>query len=176
MSIAQRVMFLDHPHSLFVEAFMREAVAARGNVLPQAASRAPVLVYRDHVTVLERRFEYRYPSTLSNAIEGRDDAPAIVVGVLSAPDNFNARHSIRETWASKHEGRAFFLVAGPWESPIINEFEVFGDLLWLDMEEDYSSITYKVQAFLHAVDTHLDSYDDFLKTDDDSSKVLGLLL
>ena len=35
LSMAQRILMTDHPQSLFVEAFVREAVAARSNVLQQ---------------------------------------------------------------------------------------------------------------------------------------------
>ena len=59
-------------------------------------------------------------------------------------------------------------MAGPWNGSLVDEFETFGDLFWLDMEEDYFGITYKVQAFVHAVETHVDRYDYILKTDDDS--------
>ena len=61
-----------------------------------------------------------------------------------------------------------FLVAGPWNGSLVDEFETFGDLFWIDMKEDYFGIVYKVQAFVHAVETHVDRYDYILKTDDDS--------
>lgn len=168
LSIAQRILMLDHPQSLFVEALLREAVASRTNELPQVAGRFPIEIRENDVTISGQRFLYRYPSTMvTRGAAFEANGPIVIVGVLSAPENFDARHSIRETWASKHDRSVFFIVAGSWSS-LEEEFAMFGDLFWVDMEEDYHSITYKVQAFLHAVDTHVDSYDYILKTDDDS--------
>jgi hypothetical protein len=168
LSLAQQILMPDHPQSLFVEAFVREAVASRKNELPQVAGRLPIEIRENDVTISGKHFFYRYPSTMATRGAARkSNGPIVIVGVLSAPEHFDARHSIRETWASKHDHSVFFIVAGPWKS-LKEEFAMFGDLFWVDMEEDYHSITYKVQAFLHAVDTHVDSYDYIFKTDDDS--------
>ena len=173
LAMAQTVLMPDHPQSLFVQAFVREAIASRANVLPQVAERAPIKVLEDTVTISRRSFMYRYPSTLtSSRTSDKTEAPVVIVGVLSRTENFNARHSIRNTWASKNSGRVFFILSGPWESPLLNEFELFGDIFWMDMPEEYLRITYKVQAFFHAVNSHVESYDYVIKTDDDSYVLL----
>ena len=72
----------------------------------------------------------------------------------------------------------FFLVSGPWDA-IAEEFEQHRDLVWIQMEEDYMSLTYKVSAFLKIVDDVATEYNiqysHVLKTDDDSYVALDRL-
>mmetsp|Transcript_27407 Transcript_27407/g.33895 ORF Transcript_27407/g.33895 Transcript_27407/m.33895 type:complete len:537 (+) Transcript_27407:202-1812(+) len=103
-------------------------------------------------------------------------APKVVIGVLSGaggkgPTN---RQSIRDTWADGQNG-IFFLVAGSWDE-IADEYDIKGDLIWIDEEEVYdgekSVLTYKTQSFVSIVydlasDLGLDISYAF-KTDDDS--------
>lgn len=106
---------------------------------------------------------YRYPSTLASLFPSLKD-PTIVTGVLSNAPNAAARQVIRETWGA---GRpVFFIVAGAWHV-IEEEFIEKGDLIWLDMEEDYKHLAYKTKIFLAAVAAHVDHYDYIFKTDDD---------
>ena len=70
------------------------------------------------------------------------------------------------------------MVAGPWED-IATEFFQYGDLIWLDMEEHYDSITEKTAAFMYLVE-HVSSYlgvhyEFAMKTDDDSYVALDRL-
>ena len=80
--------------------------------------------------------------------------------------------SVRGTWAAARPDKVFFIVAGPWED-IEEEFHQYGDLLWLNIEEENSLTTFKVQLLLYAVNRHVDSYDYVIKTNDDSYILLG---
>ena len=94
----------------------------------------------------------------------------VIVGVLSSSKNAERRKVIRSTWAKGRPG-VFFVVAGLWED-ISQEFNTFGDLIWINIEEEYHKITYKSAAFFAILDQlTLELGVDFkyaMKTDDDS--------
>ena len=90
----------------------------------------------------------------------------IAIGVLSAAsgDGPSRRKAIRETWANTtdfnnqtvHDAiSVFFLVAGPWNDSIEQEYNKYGDLVWIDEEEVYdgekSVLTYKTQSFVRII-------------------------
>lgn len=166
MQVAQTMVVPSHPQSLFVPALLKEVVEAEKNVMTE---RPRVTFNEDYAVLSGWEFLYRYPSTLpeSSASPNSNDEPIMIIGVLSKSNNFNARHSIRGTWADERQDRVFFVVAGPWED-IEDEFHEYGDLLWLNMAEDSSLSTNKVQFFLHAVNAHVESYDFVMKTTDDT--------
>lgn len=171
LAIAQSILIPERPGSLFVPAFLRQAIWAQTNLF---SSKIKVAMSQDRAIVSGREFMYRYPSTLSHPDPSwlhDGDNPIMIVGVLSSNANFNARHSIRETWADGRLGRVFFVVAGTWNDTEA-EFMEYGDMFWIDMEEDYFKIVYKTLVFLQAVERHVLSYDYVLKTDDDSYVVV----
>ena len=168
LSVAQRILMPDHPRPLFVEAFVSEAIASQENTLPQVSERRSIKVLRNRMTLSGNAVTYRYPSTLTEP-QTQGNEPIVITGILSDAENFNARHSIRESWASKHDGTTFFLVAGPWNDSLRAEFESYGDLFWLDTTESDARV---LQAFLHAVDTHVQSYDYVVETNDESYVIL----
>lgn len=100
----------------------------------------------------------------------------VIVGVLSSAGDPGParRQSIRRTWASNRHA-VFFLVAGPWED-IAQEYEEYGDLLWIDEEEVYdgerSVLTMKTYSFFSvsyaATQKYNHPYTHIFKTDDDS--------
>ena len=78
-------------------------------------------------------------------------AKDVIIGVLSkGPER---RNVIRDTWAKDQKG-IFFLVAGPW-NVIAEEYETYGDIIWIDEEEIYqgekSVLTYKTQSFIKII-------------------------
>lgn len=101
-------------------------------------------VHSGNVAISAKTINYRYPSTLPKD-RARSDDLIMIVGVLSAADNFDARHSVRDTWKT-HDHCVFFLIAGPWSRTVEHEFKTYGDIIWFDMVEDYYTITYKVQG------------------------------
>jgi hypothetical protein len=71
-----------------------------------------------------------------------------VFGVLSGRGEAESRATVRETWASTLDpGTVYFFVAGPW-SDIMSEYEEKKDIVWVDMVEDYSKLTYKTAAMM----------------------------
>lgn len=165
MEVAQKLAVPSHPESLFVPALLKEIVLAEENVVSQ---RPQVYVQEDYAVLSGWEFLYRYPSTFAEPHESHDSHTIdLITGVISKSPHKNARHSIRGTWADERQGRVFFVVAGPWED-IQEEFFEYGDILWLNMIEDKSLSANKVQFFLHAVDTHVESYDYVMKTTDDT--------
>ena len=167
LTIAQSIVLPDHPQSLFVEAFLKEAVAANKKLVPEVAARVPVKMGETEVFLSGSKLRYRYPTNFGSNSNNKNNGPVLVVGVLSSARKPDGRLAIRNTWAEDHPNQVIFLVSGSWES-IKQEFYDYGDLLWVDMPEDYNLLTYKTQAFLHATEAHVDTYDYVMKTDDDS--------
>ena len=168
LTIAQSVLLPDHPESLFVEAFLVETTMVDEKLVPEVYTRVPFQAGTATTIISGKKYTYRYPSS-SFASSPKEHYPILVTGVLSTASNRNRRHVIRGTWAKHYRDpmRVFFLVAGPWED-IEEEFIEHGDLLWLDMKEDPSLLTYKTETFFSAVDTHFKNYDYIFKTHDDS--------
>jgi hypothetical protein len=126
----------------------------------------PVVVFASDVAHLGgKNLTYRYPA---RACASSQTAAVVMVGVLSSGLVPLKRQLVRDTWAY-HRTNVFFLVAGPWTEAIHTEFMQQADLIWIDMPEDYRSLTEKVQVLLHAFHSHCQStYDFVMKTDDDS--------
>lgn len=128
-----------------------------------ATDDAAVKVMEDHAILSGWKFSYRYPSTLSETTPVSDE-PIVITGVISKSHHRHERRAIRTSWAND---RVYFVVAGPWQD-IQDEFLEYGDILWLNMEEDNTLTTNKVQLLLHAVDHHVETYDYIVKTKDSS--------
>jgi len=96
-----------------------------------------------------RQIHYRVPLASFQSV------PSIIFGVLSIANGEGPtrRQSIRETWGYNRRG-VFFLVAGPWEE-LREEYDRYGDLLWIDEEEVYdgerSVLTWKTLTFASVV-------------------------
>jgi hypothetical protein len=163
--VAQNLIVPSHPRSLFVPALLKEVVEAEKHVFPE---RPNVHVNEDYTILSGWEYLYRYPSSLKDtSLTSNENGTNVIVGVISKYHHFNARHAIRNTWASERPHRVFFIVAGPWED-IEEEFLEYGDLLWINMVEDDSLTSNKVQLLFHAIDAHVDSYDYVMKTTDDT--------
>ena len=74
----------------------------------------------------------------------------MIDSVLSLSSNVKRRKVIRPTWAKGRSG-IFFVVAGGWKD-VAKEFKTFGDLIWIDTNNDYHKITYKSASFFAIVD------------------------
>ena len=106
--------------------------------------------------------------------------PSLFVAVISAPNYFEKRQSIRETWR-KHllksdlhvAGFAFILGSPQGESAvkvqkaIEEESRLNGDIIQVDMVDAYHNLTTKVAALLNWIDGHCQGVDFVLKVDDD---------
>ena len=136
----------------------------------------PDYMKQDHVVISEKKLTYRYSQSFSQATTSSHSNMDLVVGVLSHANGYGLRQGIRETWAENYKGRIFFLVAGKWSSRIESEFQQHEDLIWIDIEEKFWHLTYKVQMFFHAVEKHYGlPYKYIMKTDDDSYVALTAL-
>jgi len=99
-------------------------------------------------------YRYRYSTKLFSKSfpifqddVGATTLPSVVYGVCANAGKPVRRHAIRKSWG--REVPVYFLVAGHWDS-ISTEFLRFGDLLWVDVPEDYrNALTPKTFAFLH---------------------------
>jgi hypothetical protein len=162
---AQRIVLPDHEQSLFVPALLHEALKSSDNQVPSSVPAPKPGILEDFAILAGLKIPYRVPLTIDSSSRTNH---SMLVGVLSMPTNTNARLAIRQTWAENRKGQVFFVVSGQWEV-IEEEFYAQGDLIWLDMPEDFLLLTYKTQALFHALDRLSGGeYDYFMKTDDDS--------
>jgi hypothetical protein len=116
-------------------------------------------------TISCRNVHYRIPKRKLNQLTS-----SIIVGVLSSASNAgpSRRKSIRSTWAYGRKN-VVFIVAGPWDE-IVEEYQRYQDLLWLDMDEIYitenSTLTFKTYTFFNVM--YQQGFSFLFKTDDDS--------
>ncbi len=118
-------------------------------------------------------YHYRYSTKLfsknfSIMRDGADILPTVVFGVCANAAKPVRRQAIRKSWGRNVP--VVFLVAGEWDN-ISQEFSRFGDLLWVDMPEDYrNALTPKTFAFIQFASRNAIpalSLDYMFKTDDD---------
>lgn len=136
----------------------------------------PPYFREDSAPVAWQNITYRYPTHFFANLNSWETPtfPHVITGVLSANSGSkyrSKRDSIRNTWAHQRSD-IVFLVAGPWDD-IRDEFQQHLDIFWVDREEAYTKITWKVQTFFSAVDKHVQNYGHVLKTDDDSYVNIG---
>jgi hypothetical protein len=97
--------------------------------------------------------------------------PLMIFGICAAADKGRRRQAARRSW-TQDAALVFFIVAGDWEE-IAHEFQIQGDLLWIDTPEDYrNGLTPKTLGFIHFAATQLDQryhlpFDYIFKADDD---------
>ena len=123
---------------------------------------------------------YRYsPSMIQKARRQmqrskKKGKPSIVFGILSSPENREARQAIRDSWGK--EEAIFFVVAGkPSGLEFHRELANSHDMVHLEAREDYrSGLTRKTMLIIHLfhhlfdADCRQSCYDYLFKTDDDS--------
>lgn len=105
---------------------------------------------------LFRKYYYRLSKTTkSNGQEKapfnsiNNSLPTIAFGVCANAVKGVRRQAARETWG-KHVP-IVFLMAGDWDT-VSSEFARTGDVLWLDIPEDYrNALTPKSFAFIHLI-------------------------
>ncbi|XP_077862651.1 beta-1,3-galactosyltransferase 1-like [Saccoglossus kowalevskii] len=126
----------------------------------------PYLILKDIVNI--DTIPVREPTCAVNSI--------LMILVTSAPDHFDRRRAIRNTWAKDRKThndsnwQTFFLIGNSRDSvknrKIEDEFYEYGDILLGDYIDTYRNLTLKVQnGFKWAVENCQPQY--LLKTDDD---------
>jgi hypothetical protein len=116
------------------------------------------------ITISCHTLAYRVAPVPKSSIE------PIILGVLSEAtgEGPSRRHAIRTTWGNGHT--VYFIVAGRF-GDIEQEYNQYGDLIWLDQPEVYrgetSVLTFKTLAFLQIVRDLFPRVSYAFKTDDD---------
>jgi hypothetical protein len=91
------------------------------------------------------------PKISQNAAISLNHQKLLVILVLSRPDNVAQRNAIRETWATETSDDSvllFVLGKGGDKSLLRHEVKQFDDLLFVEVQDKYDTLTTKVlQAF-----------------------------
>ena len=144
-----------------------------GKIVPSSDDQYPDSQHPDSGTLVASCLKISYRVPLSSF----ENTGFVIVGILSsgasASGGFQRRKSIRSTWAKDTKG-VFFIVAGSWDD-IVEEYESFKDLIWINQEEIYdgeiSVLTFKTYSFLTIVDHAMKEiggeYSYCFKVDDD---------
>ena len=107
--------------------------------------------------------------------------PSFLVVVISAPNYFHKRDIIRRTWLRHLQMQSdldlmdlsgFGFIVGLTEDcetqkRIEEESETYGDILQIEMLDDYYNLTLKVVGLLNWINDHCSRVDFVLKVDDD---------
>ena len=118
---------------------------------------------------------FRYPTHVPPCRESANSA-SVFVTIISAPGYFQKRESIRNSWIrdmlkmTDLIGYAFILGQTDnkeHQERIRRESEEFGDILQIDMRDDYYNLTMKVVGLLNWLDTNCHKASFILKVDDD---------
>ncbi|KAI9563393.1 hypothetical protein GHT06_010856 [Daphnia sinensis] len=160
-----------------VETYTKFAVARLGlstlkHVEPLKPEYGPVI---NDVT------SFNYPISIAPCRNVTNAANRTVfVVVVSAPDNFEKRDVIRETWRThlmeenkKHmflKGFAFFLGRtenNVTQSKIEEEDKIHGDIIQLDMLDTYKNLSVKVAGLFNWLHRNCATIDFVFKVDDD---------
>jgi hypothetical protein len=114
--------------------------------------------------------------------KNKENVIGVFVTVISAPGNFEKRRRIRETWARPMNGSfimnnisinySFFIGLTQnldFQNKIIEESLMYGDIIQVDLDDEYIKLAQKTVALLHWAKNYCknDSIDFILKTDDD---------
>lgn len=125
---------------------------------------------------------FRYPITAAPCTKDLSAPRSLFIAINTAPGYFAKRESIRKTWARhlKHQshligtaGFAFILGVnnGPNATAIQKQLEqesaTYGDIIQVDMMDNYYNITLKVSGLLNWIHNYCSHVDFVLKVDDD---------
>lgn len=130
----------------------------------------------------EENYKYYRVSKLEN--------PALIILIISSPNNFDRRSTIRDTWLSLHVNKKsdvrikhYFVVGSVGLSTdtmlhLSSEQSKYNDLLILPLEDKYTALTNKVlqsYVWLHDQISYGLNFSFVLKCDDDTFIRLDLL-
>lgn len=126
---------------------------------------------------------FKYPIEIKECKQKSTMERTLFISILSAPDYFKKRQTIRKTWLRHFEnsfyhmnlidviGYGFVLGNISNESiqyKIKNESKIYGDILQVEMDDNYYNLTRKSVAVLNWVNSKCSHADFILKIDDDS--------
>lgn len=160
-----------------VEKHTRYAVAKTGRkYLPDVKPLRP-----DFGPVLNDVTSFKYPIQISRCRDTNfRDGPGLFVAVISAPEYFHKRDIIRRTWQRHLQsdlslanlaGLGFIVGLTEGDNEIQKRIEkesvMYGDILQIEMIDDYYNLTLKVVGLLNWINDHCSRVDYVLKVDDD---------
>ncbi|VDM97212.1 unnamed protein product [Thelazia callipaeda] len=114
--------------------------------------------------------------TLPNLEQCRNET---IMVVLSRSSSFDIRNVIRQTWASSQNSAAikahkvllYFIVGvindGNVMLRILQENEIYNDIIGINFEDEYDNLSYKVYAAMYFKNKYCKKVEYFVKADDD---------
>jgi len=132
--------------------------------------------------VLNDVTSFKYPLTMPPCSKQRSAPRSIFVAVNTAPGYFAKRESIRQTWAQHlrqqpdlMDSVALGFIVGVNNGPnatiiqkqLETESATYGDIIQIDMMDNYYNITLKVAGLLNWIHNYCSTVDFVLKVDDD---------
>jgi hypothetical protein len=136
--------------------------------------------------VINNFTSFRYPITISPCQKVKTDYPSVFIAVVSAPDNFEKRNIIRQTWRTHFNldnhstqnkllmnitGFAFILGLADknvTQIKIEEESKTHKDILQIEIPDIYYRLAIKVAGLFNWLNRYCAAQIDFLlKVDDD---------
>ena len=169
IAMAQRILFADHPESLFVPAFLTELAAQQGSSLAKLPEHSTE-VGNNSVNLGGYTVDYQYSKNIVGKArngEGKG-GPQIVVIVESLPGGAYKRRCLRNTWTKGY--KTIFVVAGGHWDDFSEESAENGDIIWVGPSSDMNTLDLlKLRSLVgfSFVEQYLDGYDYVLRNDDE---------
>jgi len=123
----------------------------------------------------DKRTTILTPDVCRASNTSKEAHPFLLVIVCSSVPNFEARYSIRESWAKETEDlkkvKVVFLVGtevnDTHQEQILSESEQYGDIIQESFIDTYANLTVKSLFLLKWFNTHCDKTQYVMKADDD---------
>jgi len=123
----------------------------------------------------DKRTTILTPDVCRASNNSKEAHPFLLVIVCSSVPNFEARYSIRESWAKETEAlkkvKVVFLVGtevnDTHQEQILSESEQYGDIIQESFIDTYANLTVKSLFLLKWFNTHCDKTQYVMKADDD---------
>ncbi|XP_046638220.1 beta-1,3-galactosyltransferase 5-like [Daphnia pulicaria] len=160
-----------------VENYTRYAVARLG-LLPLANAEP---LKPEFGPVINDVLSFRYPITIQQCPNVTVDQISVFIAVISAPNNFEKRKMIRQTWKNhlKMESDKGLLVTAGFgfivgltannvtQAKIEEESKLYGDIIQIGVSDFYRNLSSKVAGLFNWLYRHCSKVDFLLKVDDD---------
>lgn len=128
---------------------------------------------------------FKYPLNISPCRQdtaGNANSRSLFISIISAPDNFEKRQTIRRTWSNHLTNQTnihrtleivgFGFVIGLTNNSLVQqeikeESERYGDILQINVIDKYVELSVKVAGLINWVSAYCQRVDFVLKVDDD---------
>ncbi len=160
-----------------VENYTRYAVARLG-LLPLVDAEP---LKPEFGPVINDVLSFRYPITIQPCPNATVNQISVFVAVISAPNNFEKRKMIRQTWKNhlKVESEKGLLVTVGFgfimgmtannltQAKIEEESQLYGDIIQIGMSDFYRNLPFKLTGLFNWLYRHCSKVDFLFKVDDD---------